>query len=65
MFASTVSVTNSLYEISSVAVNVERASRKSSPPCLNCRMESRCKPSYTFKRLRRSQSPPSSTNLGA
>ena len=40
-FAMMVDATKSLYEMSSVAVNVESASSKSSPPRLNCRMDSR------------------------
>ena len=59
----TVSATKSLYEISSVAVKVDKASRRSSPPHLNCRMDMRCNPLYTFKRFRLSQSPPSSMSL--
>lgn len=55
--------TKSLYEISSVAVNVASASSRSSPPRLNCRMERRCRPLYTLSRFRRSQSPPSSISL--
>ena len=61
--AITVSATNSLYEISSVAVNVDNASRRSSPPRLNWRMETRYRPLYTLRRLRLSQSPPSSISL--
>lgn len=44
---------------------MERASKRSSPPRLNCRLEIRCCPWYTFKRFLRSQSPPSSINLVA
>ena len=40
-FAMIVDATKSLYEMSSVAVNVDSASSKSSPPRLNCRMERR------------------------
>lgn len=60
-----VDATKSLYEMSSVAVNVESASSSSSPPRLNCRMESKWRPRYTFNRFLRSQSPPFSTNLRA
>lgn len=59
----TVSATKSWYEISSVAVKVDKASRRSSPPRLNWRIDTRCNPLYTFRRLRLSQSPPSSMSL--
>lgn len=60
-----VSATKSLYEMSSVAVKVEIASSKSSPAVANCRMETACKPRYTLRRFRRSQSPPSSMSLSS
>ncbi len=59
----TVSATKSLYEISSVAVKVDRASRRSSPPRFNWRIDTRYNPLYTLRRLRLSQSPPSSMSL--
>ena len=61
--ANTHSVTNSSYSINSVAVKVGIASNNNSEAFLNDRIESNCKPVYTFNRFRRSQSPPSSTNL--
>ena len=63
VFAMTVKATKSLYGSNSVAVNVERASRRSSPPRLNWRIETRYKPLYTLRRFRLSQSPPSSISL--
>ena len=61
--ANTHSVTNASYSINSVAVKVGIASNNNSEAFLNDRIESNCKPVYTFNRFRRSQSPPSSTNL--
>ena len=58
-----VNETKSLYLRSSVAVNVDSASTNSSQALLNCLVDSACRPWYTFKRLRRSQSPPFSINL--
>ena len=46
-----------------MAVNVDNASSSRLPPRENWRIEMRCNPLYTFRRFRRSQSPPSSISL--
>jgi hypothetical protein len=61
--AKTAYFTKSLYSINSVDINVDKVSRNRFAAVLKSRMDNLYIPSYTLRRLRLSQSPPSSIRL--